>query len=1180
MRTAAALAAVLALLAVSAAAETSLPYRGEFLDEIRETFFEGDLTLAPAKVRAYRAYVERKLLFLRGHIERHDMLDEGESRKDAREEAEEADITVALERTLELLDLLQAARTPARAVDLAAEILMLDYGTRGFTDPLASLKIPVHLYNMTMEWSIPSHTSARRVHREAGNLVDPETGRFLSDDELRALVKAGSDLSELDPPPETHFWRAKPDISRVDVTANYFEGGHPVYEGLEHQLPPYDGAVFEYRKAHKTQSKPKIDVFYLSPECRAKKKKKARRKCREKIKLKFGMETHADPVGNALLAALGYNSDVSMHIKRPRMYLGDATYEDLAADWIGYFDRQRVHTYIPLETVVIERGHDERGEYVVFSEANAEVKPRELVRIGFFAWSEGMASESREARGLGIFNAWIANADMKDEENNKVSLREDADGTMQMYLTQQDIGHAMGYVLPERPDAFPWDLVEQSVFERTTGRMRGKIELNYVNLQQAGLEWVPTYADAKWMTRRIAQLTRAQIEEAVGLGHWPGGIGPLYVEKLINRRNQLVRVFDLEDEFPLLPVDRYITTADGSVVDGELVQTRWDDSSIEYGHHWRDTFGPAAVHVWNMLKEAAQVGVGAVDAIIPPEVEISGAFAFHPDILIKVSRQVHLNPEPEGHWDQWLVEDTMTLGFRPRFGFVGHVEAALYTTMVLVYPEATRGDAVNGRNRVLPLLLPIEVRRDKLPERYVLFREQGYKSGGRLRTDDAALLNPFAIDANAGWVVAERSVLDRRRETPLLWLDDPRYLETGLRGFFKAWVLEIPILTDRQTAGSLAGSLFELDPARLDTPGSRERPVIDDVVRRDDVRDVASIQQGPALPLRSSFHSRDGRANFFFALWRSRAREDRLEIGEDARDAFRAERRSHFSWTLLDNGEIFERSARGFLGDDAGAVVVDFSIDDKNTHSDEFDRYYAFLNGLGAGRGLLAPGFVASDWEVSSEPDGGWTRLLGYGSLHLHPRAIERLTGIDERRFWTRLAAHAGVPTAALDDYRAKRNASRPKQRLAARGSRLGWLLRHKVDHAERALRALRGARDADSAEERMRLVVKALGAASYRSEGAFETHVLAALLEAIELDALLDDGDVVIGGRLTRTFEDELNIPERRDMVGRLGGKPYAETRYPLFPFDGPELYRMLDWAREKPKPASPAFDPGPPVR
>ena len=52
---------------------------------------------------------------------------------------------------------------------------------------------------------------------------------------------------------------------------------------------------------------------------------------------------------------------------------------------------------------------------------------------------------------------------------------------------------------------------------------------------------------------------------------------------------------------------------------------------------------------------------------------------------------------------------------------------------------------------------------------------------------------------------------------------------------------------------------------------------------------------------------------------------------------------------------------------------------------------------------------------------------------------------------------------------------------------------------------------------------------------------------------------------RVSKAFEDEHNLPERRDVVGRLGAeKDFKQIRYRFFPFSGIEFYNMLDWVSE----------------
>jgi hypothetical protein len=1132
--------------------------------------------VSPPKVAAWRESMRRRLQFISQHVYNAERIDAGESHRDAMETAASRDSVIALEHILDLLDRLEAAHNPPEAYDIAAEILTLDYAVRSHTMSLQSLEVPMHLKNFAIEWSLPPPTRARDAEREATNLVNPETGEFTTPDELEALVRAGVDLSTLDPPKASAFWRAKHDIASVDVIENYLAGGDPVHEGLPAVFPPFEGAELEFRRAHKTQTKPKLDAFWSDADCRAKRKSK-QRKCRRKYKLKFGMETHADPVANALLAALGFNVDVSAHLRTLRIDLGDTSFQELQAEWAGYFDRQRLHVLIPLDTVLLEgdagRGRDERGEYVVFREAVAEPRYGEIVRLGFFSFSRGMAAVMREARSLHLFGVWIGNADTKDEENNKVSLRRDENGTWQMYLSQQDVGHAMGMVLPERPNAFPWDVVEDSAFSRFLRRIRGRTELNYVNLQDSGLEETTTWADAKWMVRLIAQLTREQIEDAMSLGHWPGGIGPLYVEKLINRRNQLVEVFGLQDEFAPLPVDRHITTADGSVVDGRLVQNRFPENSMRYDEHWRDLFGPVGGYVADGVRRAFQIAVGAVDQVNPKNIEISGRFVVDPRLIVDISRQIDLNPNPQGLFDQYIVRDTLGLGLRVGVGYIVQAEGTWLGRVSLAYPMPTRRMAIRARNRTIDFLLPYEVRRGNLPEKYVLLREQSFGMGARL-TPDATLASPFALGADiaANRVRTIRSVIDHRGDDPIVWSDRPSYLDTSLRGYLQLSVLQIPFLTGGTKTGVVDGRAWRIDGDRIAAAEGDARALFDRMVRRGDLDGAPEIASGPPLEASLDFSHRNWSVTMIFAEAHYRRSEDRITqidpLGDASRVEYRVERRRRTSWSFLDNGEAHTFRVSGFRGapGSSGAVVeADFFVEDRNTHSDEFDRYYAFLAGLGAGRPYLAEAFRARDWEVSGDPDGGWTRLLVKGRVLFTGDALERLQRLDEEGYWGRLARHFDVAESEVQRLRARLESGTAKERMKERRAFADRRLRTAILRSRRIFSLLDDASRARDEEERLRNLVEAVYVVGQRRGATFDPTLMATLLEHAGIDELAERGALLVEARIGRTFDDENNLPERRDVVGRLGRKiDFEPIDYTFFPFDAVDLYNMLNWVRE----------------
>ncbi|MBW2267773.1 MAG: hypothetical protein JRH16_04280 [Deltaproteobacteria bacterium] len=1169
-----------------ALAGTPIPYVGEFREQIEATFFEPDpgswpteTRVSPEKVARYREHLEKKRRFLLAHVSTADRIERGRSRKKADKAARKTDWALALRVALDQLDRLEREADVVAAYEAAATLLMIEFATRSYTDPIGSVKIPVHLMNMLDQWSLPDRTRASGVEAEAGNLVNLADGSFYTREELADLVRAGSDLSELDPPDVTPFWRRKPDIAAVDIVSNYLEGGDPVHEGLVAEFPPFEGAVFELDKLRLTQSKPKLDAFYDDPGCLAAAQAKPKA-CRQRLKLKFGMEVHADPPANALLAALGFNVDVSMPLRNVRVYLGKLSMREIEQQWAGYFDRQRMHIYYPLHTVLAPgdagRGRDERGEYLVFLEAVAEVKAPAIERIGYFSFRHGMASNAREARALGIFNVWIANADMKNEENNKLSLRQDAHGNWQMYLVQQDLGHSFGYVLPEKPDAYPWEVVDSDPFSRLMGKLRGRIELTYVDLQSSALQHSTTYADAKWMVRLIAQLTKEQIDTAVRLGSWPDSVAQLIVEKLANRRNDMVRAFGLEREFSPLPVERRLTTADGAVVDGDLVQSRWQGSNMRYGEHWVDLFAPVGRYLLDVGIAAVQMGAGAVDRIDPGRIRLGARAVISPEILIELDRRVTLNPAPTARFDQYIVRDTLGIGANVAAGYFASVEGAWARRFVMAYPVATRHEGLLGGNRVLSLLLPVDVRRGDLPDKYVLMREDVFAAGGRVSSDDSGtLFDVLGGTVSLNRVVRHRSVVDLLGEVPLVWVDRPEYWRVLVRGFLKPAVVEIPFAWGEIARGDLSGFAWHLDPARLDVIGADGTPVIERLVRYDDPSELVSIQLRDPTRVSSSFASRDLHWSLLFVGASRRARDETIVHATLAGDTLRVElqaQRQHSShWRFLDNGEVQALEVTGYnkasqlaeMRRDGATVVSKYHVEDLNAHSDEFDGYYDFLAGLGALDAAVARDFDAADWEVSGKPSGRWQRLVTRASVHYRAEALERLLALSEAEFWSLLSQELGVSVRRVR--RLVDEVRRRDRRLGRRGIRFArGRERAAILRSLEVFQLLASAREAPDESARLRGLVRAIERANFRTGHTFDASVVAALHRGIGFDALVDEDTVFIRGSIGRTFDNANNLPEGRTVVGERGDpSDLREENYRFFPLTGVDFYNMLGWMR-----------------
>lgn len=1166
---------------VEAVATTPVPYGPRVQEAVASAFFE-DGRPSPEKIEGWRRWVGERLAFIQAHVADDRRIRGGEKKKRARRKAADTDSAFTLRYELELLDRLEAAPDPVAATHLGATILTLDFTPRSYQYPLASIQMPIYIGQMLVDWSADAHTRPGDGPSEASNLV-AGVDEFYTAEELDALIADGVDISRIQPPGDGRLWRPT-GIEGLDVADHYLGGGHALHEGRPSVFPP-DGAHFELKKIRLTQTKPKIDARWYDDACRARSAEE-QKDCGHLYKLKFGAESHSDPVVNALMSAVGYNSDVSLHTKRPRVYLGDTTYGEFARDWANYFDVQHLWTRLPLADALLPgdagHGRDERGEYLVFRAAGIELKPEEFRRIG--PYSNGLIQDSaiardmREARGLFLFNVWVANTDLKDAENNKVVMRAGPDGDWRLYMSQQDTGNALGLILAEKVDAFPWDAIETSPWSRAFGAMRGRIELNYFALQQTGLYRTATHADHRWMARRIARLSRQQIADAVALGRFPGGVGALYVEKLASRRNQLVEAFGLADEFTPLPIDRKLTTDDGSVVNGRAVVTSFpEETPVDLGDHWASLMRPMGPALWRQVRRLVAVGVSAIDAI-GAEVPIEGDLTLYPELLINLSRDVVPNPSPRNQLDQYIVEDALTIGVRVGIGAGAQGRIAVQRRYRLAYTAPSDWEAKLYGNQALNWFLPMRARRGELPERFTLLRADELSPGFVVRSPDPVAVIP-GVDLAIDGVFSKRIAIDRRPEGAVVWADGGPAVRSEGRFWFKLFVMRFSLVRFEAEAGDLAGDLFVLDANDADSEALVEAAV--SAALMGDVEPARELGKAGARHTEIDYLSVWRQINLFWAKWKYRDRREWIGLasagGNPIGEQFQVARQRSFSWRFLDNGESITCHVEGFLDprfafdgnadvDPAPVIVASYLIDDKNTWSDELDAYHRFLQGLGGGKRPLAKGFRAADWEQTGQ-GGRWGRLLVEGQLALRGEALDALTNLDEARFWKKLAKRLDVEDPELERAMRELSDRNGSTRMGA-WRRMPMRLRTSLGAARRALRAFEEARETEDPEERLSELSRGIYQASYSTDGSFQAPVLDALLRSIGFEDHAERGNGSVRVRIGTAVENENKLPERRDFVGRVGTERVGALLDVIAePFDSVEAYHMLDWARGEPK-------------
>lgn len=108
----------------------------------------------------------------------------------------------------------------------------------------------------------------------------------------------------------------------------------------------------------------------------------------------------------------------------------------------------------------------------------------------------------------------------------------------------------------------------------------GRVQSNNVILEDPETYlFETTYEDARWILKKIAQLSASDWEEVARFSNLPGCLQSLLTEKLKARRNSLMTLFDLNSH--PLPVQEKVQ-CDQVIFDGKLVQDKFDGYAASF----------------------------------------------------------------------------------------------------------------------------------------------------------------------------------------------------------------------------------------------------------------------------------------------------------------------------------------------------------------------------------------------------------------------------------------------------------------------------------------------------------------------------------------------------------------------------------------------------------------------
>ncbi|MCP5046900.1 MAG: hypothetical protein GY940_06990 [bacterium] len=1126
-----------------------LPIDSQLGELLTRTFYEKGV-VSGEKVETFRLLMDERYKQIKSNLKRVYRRKDGLSSKAAEQKTNRQGNIKAYRILLDYIEDMEDSRGRGDTEGfnaLAVKALELEdalkvAGAKLFTTKLFE-KIPASLKKR----KIPLRAAP---YGEASNLVDGETGLFFKQGQLIKMKAGGVDLSKLNPPGDSSYWRSH-DISAIDVKSHYQSGGDGLNKGLGIVFP---GTTGKYKKMRYTQTKPKMDITMRDGVSGRK----------LDFKLKIGGEMHSDPTASALFAALGFSVDHTQYVRDFKLELGKTTPFEFKRQWNAYFSRYDVNSYIKKE------GEDGKGHYIIFHEGLLEAKRDELLRVGPWGFDKNGHGSLREVRGAILFNMWVANIDLKEADNNKLVLRK-IKGQYEFFHIQHDLGFAFGGTYSERPGEFPWQLVKKKTGE--------DILLSYRCFWKNSAIDRITYADARWMTRLLAELSRDQIEAAVELGGWPGSMGQLLVEKLIHRRNQLVKALGLEGEEPgkgkritILPCDRYLTTGDGVVVKGKLKVFRVPGYVQFFGPRIREVIPQMLGFVRNLVVDGLVDGISAIRYIrINPE-HFGGTDDFIGRIRLGMDREIEENPWPTGENDQFLVRDTLQLGLRPRYGQYLTADLSYSRKYTVVYPVRTRDEGRFHNNFIINLGLWNQVKKFGVDRRFAAVVEDFYEIRGKLKTSKGH--TPLlAASAAVSRVYVNRYFISRRLPNHLVYFEDKsRYNQLAYKVFLQFAYLfnfRVPFFKRTIQKGKIDREYIDVDISER----GKDADILKAVKRLLLKNDSSEIKRlGTPRSIRDKFFEKKTKFNLLgFYKIRSIYRVDRLRevsgsvyggknpksespLLEKGREHFQVESLRKRTWRFLDNGEVHaswvrmtgkseKTGKKGIIKQPR--LVISMGINDKNATDGELkEGYLGFINGV-VGDG----DFIRFDPAVHTR-NGHWGSLQVHLDIVMYGKAIGRLINLKGEELWGALSSVTGESVVELKRSAGPRyERGRPVYRYgSANGSSY---LAAKAGYLIRAMKRARGARGSLG---QMRALVKGVRKAIYTSGHSFEYRLLAALHK------IVGKKNLYIEAGVTFPIHKENIFPERQPLFNRRGELRKMDPLLFEYIFDDPaEIYHIF---------------------
>ena len=395
-------------------------------------------------------------------------------------------------------------------------------------------------------------------------------------------AKPANNVVGADPKPST-FWQPKGEIEKINF-----------YYGFNRREIPQPGAVCEYKEAKKSYGTHGGFEMICN---------------KTEFKIKFGNETKTEPFNSRLIWALGYNVTPvdyvkDVYIKYDRKILTEYNLrKDLfvrikslagfnyykhniqkeldpfadAIAWGRLKNGEMIHSpdlkkrllkpesqaAVKIKDSDINAEFEAQIESLVLQEGNIEVEDDRVQSLGPWSWNDFDHSDRRELRGFAVVAAFLNLFDVRTD-NNRLRLVTDEKGRQHLRHDISDVGSGLGSaenLFRFRNAQFndlPWEFIRNRPTEVEVGP-RGKgtktsqtafAPIDYRPLDRNMAFEKAQLEDAQWAARRLARVSESQFVDAMVAAGFTSAEVAVVLEKLLSRRQNLLKTLGLDQEFP------------------------------------------------------------------------------------------------------------------------------------------------------------------------------------------------------------------------------------------------------------------------------------------------------------------------------------------------------------------------------------------------------------------------------------------------------------------------------------------------------------------------------------------------------------------------------------------------------------------------------------------------------